>query len=195
VSQLGGKSQHFMDTALIAYEVSKIVLMFDVDLIFCGHSKGGTHASLHSFITSRRAIAFNSPGVSPLTKENVVTKLRLDSSSLNDTKITSFETDLDIVTTLSELLFENREFLISGAERILRGVRFSPKNFGIVPPVGQRVQLTGSINPAAEVALNIVFAAMSKGSFSAKMKKFSLEKHSMECVLKCMNPCLMMNSE
>jgi hypothetical protein len=178
--QLGGKSQHFMDTALVAYEVSKIARKRKIELIFCGHSKGGTHASLHGFITSRRAITFNSPGASPLTKENVVKKLRLDESSLNDVQITSFVTDMDIVTNFAQFLFERRRSIISGVKHILPGVRFDPDKFGLVPPAGQ-------INPAAEAAMNVFFAVFGKGCFSAKMKKFSREKHSMEYVLECMN--------
>jgi hypothetical protein len=70
--QLGWLSQHFiMDTALVAYEVSKIALECKIELISCGHSKGGSHASLHRFITSHRAITFNSTGVSPLIKHQV----------------------------------------------------------------------------------------------------------------------------
>jgi hypothetical protein len=178
-----------MDTALIAYEVSKIARKRKIELIFCGHSKGGTHASLHSFITSHRAITFNSPGVSPLTKKKVVKKLKLNSKLLNDSQTTSFVTDMDFVTNLAKLCSENRDRLISFAEHYLP-TRFSPDNFGLVPPDGRLVPLTKSINPVGEVIIRFLLTSISKGSWGAGCDgtyQQLREKHSVKYVLECMN--------
>lgn len=196
VVQLSGESSDFNNTALIACALAHIARQLGIELIFCGHSKGGTQASLHGYITSHRAITFNSPGVSPHTKAVMASKLNISQTSLHHNNTISFVTDMDIVTSMSGLMYDNRDTLISMANGMQSSVQFQQDNFALRAPDGRQVQLSirqtaGSYTKDSVAGMILDFVANSwSDGFDIGLTNLGTQlkdKHSMDHVLECMN--------